>query len=170
LGADIHAVIEYSIEAEFLRPDGLAFMEWPRHSDLFGALGAFDNSAHRMVPPRGFPIHSSYLTQSQYALHVCPDDAVVEYADQRVISESEALAAVSAGEARFLENCLLSPSLSDPSFAYPNWITLPEFDTVCTKFMANPGKISRECLAALYLMKEIEDGEVCTRLVYWFDV
>lgn len=170
MGADIHLVIEYDITSEFARPDGLAFMEWPRHTELFVAMGAFDHAAHRIVPCRGFPGRSSYLTQSQYALHVCPDDAVAEYANERVIGESDALAAVSSGDAHFLEQSLFSPSISNPSFAYPNWITLAEFNAVCEKFPSSPSVLSLDCRAALHLMKQMETDEVRTRLLYWFDV
>lgn len=170
MGADIHAVIEYDIDDQFPRPDGLAFMEWPRYTDLFVSLGAFDNAARCMVPRRGFPGRSSCLTQSQYALHVCADNAVLDYANERVISESDALLAVGAGDAHFLEHCLFSPSISNPSFVYPNWITLAEFDVVCERYLSNASVLCLECLAALCLMKQMEVGEVRTRLVYWFDV
>lgn len=171
MGADIHGVVEVDHSGtEFHSPSGVAYVEWPRSTELFVAMGCFGKEA--MVPMRGLPTQCSFLTLERYAVRVCPDGEKNEHGLDKVIEQSEALRLVEAGSShRLSEPVIQGDYISDDSFAYPNWITTNELKALVATFKSKRSdSVSMTCEATISFMEHFESHGVQTRLVYWFDL
>jgi len=166
MGADIHLVVEVSDDADFNDVRGVAFAEWPRHTALFVAMAGLWGNECRF-PPRGFPRRCSSLAAWNYGAIVCSPEELEDWAgEQPAIVESEALEHVVKG-GHFLPPPH-EPLVSRPCFSDASWLTLAELSEVISSL--NRSTLSLECRATLALMEYLDGEDVCSRVVFWFDL
>lgn len=170
MGADIHAVVEVDYTSDhFVAPTGLAYLEWPRNTEFFKGLGAYDSAS--LVPQRGFPDRCSLMTARHYLVTICPDGTLSELNLADAIEKSEAEECLATGESHtvsFVESG--TGGISNPDFSWPNWITFEEFETILDVFKSQEPDVRRQCEAAIAIMNEMRRQNLPVRLVYWFDV
>jgi hypothetical protein len=165
MGADIHVVIEYSTTADFLRPCGLAFTEWPRHTDLFVAMSGLWNHPS-LIPARGFPNPASWLANQEYGLQVVDTDDIDAMLTFPSIREDEALEAIEAGKSQFLTH--MEGFVSNPAWCWPSWLTKNEL-LQCIEH-GSIERLSLEAEATIAMMEFIENQGHHARMVFWFDI
>jgi hypothetical protein len=171
MGADFEGVVEVSMQPDFEFADGIAFINWPRDSDLFERLGVWHDRklCTAKVPVRGFPKSYSITTRFNYALKVVSDSEVVERYDCCVIGETEALEYLQRGDSHFLTSERNNTIISHPRTNCPNWVTTSELETALDSCADREQPLAAECRATLAFMKAIAADYKYVRLVYWFD-
>jgi hypothetical protein len=165
MGADIHLVVECANAEDFLRPRGIALLDWPRQTELFVAIsGLWEGPA--LIPARGFPNPASYLANREYGVQVVKSDDVEAMLAFPSILEDEAQEAIDNGQSQFLPH--LKGFISNPAWSSASWLTRKEF----LKCVEHSGieQLSLEVDATLTMMEFIENAGYYARMVFWFDV
>lgn len=164
MGADIHLVVERDDSPDFRQPEGVAFLGWPRQTDLFVALAGLWNRPC-LIPARGFPEPASWLAYEHYARQVVRSNDWEATLDFRSIREDEALAAIESGRSRVLP--FLKDFISDPAYEWASWLTRDEVQRCLTHSKIE--YVPLECTLALLMMEEIEKRGFHARIAFWFD-
>jgi hypothetical protein len=166
MGADIHLVIEASTTPGFSNPNGMAFFEWPRNSQLFRAMGLHGKSC--LIPARGFPEPASSMAYWQFGLCVIPDDDLESALAMPSITETEALRALQDGQSQLLS--YRKDFVSNPAYSNASWLSLSEFFEALRFASIDPSSLSLECLLTVKLLESIEAYGQHARMVFWFDL
>lgn len=124
MGADIHIVVEASQTADFLNPRGIAFIQWPRNSQLFCAMAGLYGKPC-LIPARGFPEPASSMAYWQYGLSVISDNDLDAALAMPSIIETEAIDALHKGQSKVLS--YKKEFISNPAYSNTSWLSRSEF-------------------------------------------
>lgn len=165
MGADIHIVVEYAEDAEFLQPCGVARVTWPRQTDLFIAISGLWGRPS-LIPARGLPNPASYLAYGEYGLQVVDPEDIDAMLTFPSILKEEALDGNVSEELQYLPH--MHGFIANPAWYSPSWLTKDEF-LECVRH-SQIERLNIEVHATVSMMETIESRGYKARMVFWFDV